>query len=70
MGGDYPKLSRARQRDARIAAMERLHARAKERASHVIEEAEAEIERSHELLDGIAHLAGRSRPDGNERSDQ
>jgi hypothetical protein len=44
--------------------MERMHARAKERASHVIEEAEAEIARSRELLDEIAHLGPLARGDG------
>lgn len=57
MSGASPKLTKGQKREARLAAMERTHAHAKKRAAHVIEEAQAEIERSEELLEEIARLA-------------
>jgi hypothetical protein len=54
---DYPKLTSAQKRAARIAAMERTFQRTSERAADALQDIQAEIERSHDLLNELAHLS-------------
>src|SRR5687768_14742930 len=57
---DHPKLTKGQKRRARIAAMERAFERTSQRATDAMNETQAEIERSRDLLEDIAHLGSRA----------
>jgi hypothetical protein len=64
MGGRKQKLTKvtkAQERDALLAALESALATTVEQAVRAMRDTQVEIERSHDLLDHIAHLPAPAR---------